>query len=228
LIDQLSLRKGLRVLDVGCGVGFGARRLAELVAPEGNVVAVDMRAEMIAEGRRRQAGGGVRVELLEADLERLDFEDATFDRCRADRALASTEAPDRVVAEMVRVLRPGGTVGIFDFDWDTLFIDGCNRETSRRIARSFSDSFRHGTIGRTLPRLLSEASLVDIECFPHAVHMHFELFSRRIRAAVESAVRLGALDFGEVTRWWRELEAAAAAGTFHAGALGFAVAGRKE
>ncbi len=104
----LALRGGERVLDVGCGAGA----LAYAVAPVAReVVAVDSDASMV-EVARANAPANVRVEL--ADGERLPFDDGEFDVAATLRTLHHTLHPGRLVAELVRVTKPGGIVFVVD------------------------------------------------------------------------------------------------------------------
>ncbi len=100
---------GRRVLEVGCGAAQCSRWLA---AQGAEPVATDLSGEMLAAARRldeRHAGAGLDVPLVQADATRLPFRDASFDlACSAYGAVPFVAAPDAVMAEVARVLRPGG------------------------------------------------------------------------------------------------------------------------
>jgi SAM-dependent methyltransferase len=98
------------VLDVGCGFGLETLRLAPLVQPGGAVSGIDLSAEFIAEAVRRAEAQGLHVDLATGDAQHLPFPDDAFDVTRIERVLIYLDEPDRVLAEMVRVTRPGGTV----------------------------------------------------------------------------------------------------------------------
>ena len=91
-----------RLLDVGCGTGDDTRALPV------RSVGLDASAAMIGEAARR---GGA---FVRGDAHALPFADATFDGCRADRTLQHLADPERALAEMVRVTRPGGRVVVVD------------------------------------------------------------------------------------------------------------------
>jgi ubiquinone/menaquinone biosynthesis C-methylase UbiE len=99
----------------------------------------------------------------------------------------------RALTEMVRVTRPRGRIVVFDIDWDTLIIDHPDRETTRTIVRSYSDSIRNGWIGRQLPRLFKEQHLEVLFTDPVQVFVHSamaELFlGSHLAAALESVAR---------------------------------------
>ena len=97
-----------RALDVGTGAGALAIALGPLVR---EVVGIDIVPELLAEGRKRAPAN---VELLEADATALPFERGSFDLVCTARTLHHVSRPELVLAEMNRVLRPGGTMLVVD------------------------------------------------------------------------------------------------------------------
>jgi ubiquinone/menaquinone biosynthesis C-methylase UbiE len=97
-----------RALDAGTGAGALAVALAPLVR---EVVAVDLVPELLAEARARVPAN---VELVEADMTALPFERGTFDLVCTARTLHHVPRPELVVAELDRMLRPGGTMLVVD------------------------------------------------------------------------------------------------------------------
>jgi ubiquinone/menaquinone biosynthesis C-methylase UbiE len=120
LVEACAIRPGQRVLDVAAGTGNVAIRAAEAGA---EVVASDLTPENFEAGRREARARGVGLEWVEADAESLPFEDAAFDVVTS--ALGAIFAPDhRTVAdELVRVCRPGGTIGMINFTPEGLAAD---------------------------------------------------------------------------------------------------------
>jgi SAM-dependent methyltransferase len=111
------LRPDARVLDVGCGPGTITVDLAARV-PDGEVIAIDAAADVLAEGRReadRRGQANVRFDV--GDVYRLDFADGTFDVVHAHQVLQHLSDPVRALAEMRRVGRPGGLVAARDGDY---------------------------------------------------------------------------------------------------------------
>jgi ubiquinone/menaquinone biosynthesis C-methylase UbiE len=111
---------------------------------------------MILEARRRAVARGLPAEFEVVDAQALRFTDATFDACRTERMLMHVPDAERAFTEMVRVIRRGGRLSVFDFDWETQIVDSPYTETTRRITRSFCDNFKNGWIGRRLPRLFNK------------------------------------------------------------------------
>lgn len=105
LLEQLGPTSGLRILDVGCGDGVLAARLAQ----EGALVTgLDASADILAAARRRMDATGVEVDLVEGDAGELPFSAERFDRVVSVAALCFVEDPSRPIREMVRLLKLGG------------------------------------------------------------------------------------------------------------------------
>jgi ubiquinone/menaquinone biosynthesis C-methylase UbiE len=104
----LTLTGEERALDVGTGAGAFAIGLAPLVRV---VVGVDIVPELLAEARKRSPAN---VELVEADATDLPFERGSFDVVCSARTFHHVPRPELVLAEMNRVLRPGGTMLVVD------------------------------------------------------------------------------------------------------------------
>jgi SAM-dependent methyltransferase len=101
------LVNGRRVLDAGCGTGYGSKILAESGAAE--VVGVDIE-ESVVEAVRGHQSAGVRFEV--GDVRELPFEDASFDLVVSFEVIEHVAEHDVVLDEFARVLRPGGIVAV--------------------------------------------------------------------------------------------------------------------
>ncbi|MGH4031648.1 methyltransferase domain-containing protein [Actinomycetota bacterium Odt1-20B] len=157
LLDQLDVRAGHTVLDLGCGPGTDLPSLAERAGASGTVIGVDRDPDMLAAARARtERLAGVTV--IEGDAHDLPVERGTVDRARADRVLMHVDAPADVLAQLRRATRPGARIALAEPDWDTLVVDADDLETSRAFTRfTVSRAVRNATIGRRLPRLTEAA-----------------------------------------------------------------------
>jgi ubiquinone/menaquinone biosynthesis C-methylase UbiE len=117
LVKACGISQGRRVLDVAAGSGNVAIRAAEA---GGEVVASDLTPENFDAGRREARARGVDLEWVEANAEALPFGDGEFDVVTS--ALGAIFAPNQqaVADELVRVCRPGGTIGMINFTPDGL------------------------------------------------------------------------------------------------------------
>ncbi len=226
----LDLRAGSRVIDVGCGRGDDAIALAQLVGTSGRAVGVDQSAVMLAAARSAAQDAGVTAEFVEADAASLPFPDGCFDACRIDRTLEHLQDPAAALRELVRVCRPGGRVATAEPDWDTLAIDAPDLATSRAVTRAQSAEIAHGTIGRSLRRLLLEAGLRDVVVDTMALAFEDLPTAEAVYGlghALAKVVASGEVERAHADAWWRALEDADAAGTFWASMIGTIAVGTK-
>lgn len=116
LLAAGDVRRGDRVLDVGCGPGYFARMLARAVGPEGSVAGIDAAPEMI-DYASRKAHRLPNCRFQPGTAESLPFPDAAFDVVVSSLAMHHLPEEGRLqaVRDMQRVLRPGGTLLLADF-----------------------------------------------------------------------------------------------------------------
>ena len=115
LVSRMDVAADARVLDVATGTAAVAIELARHSGCR--VVGLDQSGEMLAEGRRRveAAGLGDRIELVQGEAERLPFDDASFDGLTFTYLLRYVIDPLATLAELARVVRPGGPVAMLEF-----------------------------------------------------------------------------------------------------------------
>jgi len=120
LVEACGIEPGQRVLDVAAGTGNTALRAAERGA---RVVASDLTPESLARGREAARAAGLELDWVEADAQSLPFADGAFDVVMS--SFGAMWAPDHqaVAGELLRVCRPGGTVGMANFTPEGLISD---------------------------------------------------------------------------------------------------------
>lgn len=109
LVEATAIEKDLDVLDVATGTGNVAIPAAQRGA---KVTGIDLTPELFEVARRRAQKAGVDVEWVEGDAEALPFDDASFDRVLSTFGVMFALRHKRAAGEMVRVLRPGGIIGL--------------------------------------------------------------------------------------------------------------------
>jgi demethylmenaquinone methyltransferase/2-methoxy-6-polyprenyl-1,4-benzoquinol methylase len=114
-IAVADVREGHRVLDIAGGTGDLARALARKVGPSGLVVHSDINEAMLRRGRDRLLDEGLALPTLLADAEALPLADASFDRVSVAFGLRNMTHKERALAEMARVLKPGGKLLVLEF-----------------------------------------------------------------------------------------------------------------
>jgi demethylmenaquinone methyltransferase/2-methoxy-6-polyprenyl-1,4-benzoquinol methylase len=110
-----DLRDGDRVLDIAGGTGDLARAFAKKVGARGSVLLTDINEAMLRQGRDRLLDEGLMLPTTICDAEALPFATASFDLVSVAFGLRNMTHKDRALAEMNRVLRPGGRVLVLEF-----------------------------------------------------------------------------------------------------------------
>lgn len=120
ILDHFAPDAVLDVLDIGCGPGFFSCILAE----EGhNVLGIDSSKGMLEHARRNADALGVAPAFCLMDLDDITLEDDRFDLVVSRNVTWTLQHPERVYAELKRVLRPGGMLLIYDANWHMHFFD---------------------------------------------------------------------------------------------------------
>jgi len=112
LVAACDIGPGMRVLDVAAGTGNASLPAAELGA---SVTASDLTPELLQAGRRRAEGEGIELEWVEADAKNLPFDAGSFDVVVSSIGAMFAPRHQDVADELVRVCRPGGTIGLLSW-----------------------------------------------------------------------------------------------------------------
>ena len=152
-VAALEPRTGERVLDMGSGPGFLAAAIAEATGSTGMVCGIDISEPLLAAARRLCADLPW-VEFRQADATQLPFPDRAFDAAVSTQVLEFVRDVDTAIAEIHRVLRPGGRVVIVDTDWDSIVWDSPHPEHTRRILTAWEQHVADAYLPRTLANKL--------------------------------------------------------------------------
>jgi len=158
------LRRGMRILDFGCGPGSISRGLAAYVTPGGSVIGIDASREVIATART--GVNAPAVTFLSASVYELPFPDATFDVGYGHQVLQHLAEPVTALRELRRVLRPGGLVAVRDADYGTMTHYPRTAEIDRWLQVYHAVAGDNGgepDAGRALASWVMEAGFTDIE-----------------------------------------------------------------
>ncbi len=178
-VNQAAVRPGMRILDVAGGTGDMTRAFARRVGPGGEVVLTDINGAMLTEGRDRLLDEGIVAEAVRCDAEQLPFADRRFDRVIVAFGLRNMTHKDRALAEMRRVLKPGGMLLVLEFSrvWAPLapIYDAYSMKImpwlGGRIAgdaesyRYLAESIRMHPSQQDLARMMEEAGLARVRWF---------------------------------------------------------------
>ncbi len=230
LMNVLHPVSGEHLLEVGCGTGVLCRQMAPAVALGGKVTGFDISVEFvrIASARSKLSNSfhwGV------GQAENLPFPDSIFDGGLAARLLLHVSNPQIVLAEFLRVVRPGGRVVVMDWDFETLTVDHSNRSLTRRILHWRCDHYGgNNWRGRQLWRLMETTGFVNVKVAPYvslAFHENDSLTQSVFRAA-QVARDEEAITQSEYSTWVEELTSSLEADCFCASIVYFIVIGERQ
>ncbi|MBM7784898.1 methyltransferase domain-containing protein [Tenggerimyces flavus] len=217
ILDQLDLAPGMHVLDLGCGTGEDVAAMAEQVQPTGVAMGLDRSTDMIGLATRRFASRYPNVVLHMGDAHRLPYADGSISACRTERTLQHVTDPAQVVAEVRRVLRPGGLFVAAEPDWGTSLVTPDWNYLARRVLDHWTTFNQNPTVGRTLPALLRQSGfdVRDVEGRT-VVYRTFNDANRRfpLQRAVTNAAAHGSITHREADAWLGKLRHADQIGTF--------------
>jgi len=178
-VAMSGVREGDRVLDVAGGSGDLARALARRVGPTGEVWLTDVNRAMLEAGRDRLLDDGMILPLAQCDAERLPFRAASFDCVTVAFGLRNMTRKEVALAEMRRVLRPGGRLLVLEFskvwkplekayDWYSFkVLPWLGRRVAKDEAayRYLAESIRMHPDQEALRAAMERAGLEDVEYF---------------------------------------------------------------
>ncbi|GAA3053919.1 class I SAM-dependent methyltransferase [Pseudonocardia yunnanensis] len=225
--EALAVGPGQRALEVGSGTGSSVQRLAAAVGPDGEAIGLDVNTGLlaVAEGRARSAGSAARF--VHGDVYAAPFADGSVDAVLCERVFQFLDRPERAVAEIARVLRPGGRVVLIDSDWSSATLYPGDLEVLRTV-ESMLASRLHGReplAGRKLRSWLSGASLTVTDHEARTLFLPYEMFlNAGLLALIDMAVTRGEITAEQRKQFLAGLADAQSRGEFHASVTMFAAA----
>ncbi len=207
-LDALRPRRGEHILDAGCGPGLLLQALAAGVGRDGQVTGLDSDPAMLALASARCADLP-QVRVTAGALECLPLPAAAFDALSCTQVLLYTDPLDTALAELARVLKPGGRAAIIETDWRGLVLGSADTAFTRRVCDAWDASVANPNLPVRLAGLLSRHGLdtVRVEAIPllstnyvggsYAVGM--------VKSMAQDAVRAGAVTDEAAQAWLEDL-----------------------
>jgi len=217
VLALLAPQPGERFLDIGSGPGYLTVSLADAVGPTGTVRGLDASEPMNTIARSRCASRPW-IHIDDGDAATLRYPDASFDAAVSTQVYEYVPDMPRALAELRRVLRPGGRALILDTDWDSLVWHTADRELHQRVIAAWEEHLVHPHLPSTLAGLLRRAGFTVPEERVVALfnpRLHSQTFSANIMELIaEFVVGRHGLTAKDAQAWLDDLRARADEGDY--------------
>ena len=155
-LEALQPAAGERILDIGSGPGLLAHDMAAAVGPQGRICGIDTSEPMLAMSAKRCATQPW-AEFRQADATQLPYPDGSFDAAVSTQVYEYVANIPAALAELYRVLRPGGRAVIVDTDYGSLVIYTEDKPRMARVLAAWNEHFVHADLPRMLSHQLRDA-----------------------------------------------------------------------
>lgn len=231
-LGAMNIPPSANVLDMGCGTGLAARAIARRAGFSGKVRGVDLSPYLVSVAQRLALEEGLRerVEFRAGDVRTIDFGDGTFDAVAAHTLLSHVDDPLFVLRQAARLIRPGGTIGIFDGDYASLTFDQPDPLNAKfaddAVIRAVVTNPR---VMRQMPRMLREAGLELVSFFSHVLAEagSASFWSSAIEVYRRLVAKAGAMTEEQANAWSSTLRCDSDAGVFFASCNYYAYVARR-
>jgi ubiquinone/menaquinone biosynthesis C-methylase UbiE len=187
LFASLPVARGDLLLDVAAGTGHAARELAPHVRA---AVALDLTPAMLDAGKTAADERGLRnVVFMRGDAEALPFADASFDVVVTRFALHHIERPRAVLAEMLRCVKPGGSIGVADM---IAADDGALARRQNRLEQARDRSHAGMLCARSLVEMLGQLGAVETAIEVRAIDRQLQPWLEQAKVSDETRRQLRA------------------------------------
>ncbi len=179
MVDDLNLKPGDTVLDLGCGPGLWTRLLAEKVKPNGRVVGIDFSSDLInyaAENLKKDPLNNI-IEFRKENFYDVSFKENTFDFVFFGNCFAYVTDYFKILEEMKRVTKKGGRIAAKDFDGALFTVNPIEPLLSLKILAAVAHALKENPleplfdnfIGRKMHGLFLQAGFKDVSTTSHAI-----------------------------------------------------------
>jgi SAM-dependent methyltransferase len=198
LLDLIGMEQGASAIDVGCGALGVLHLLRGRVGPHGRVVGLDREPRLLAAAEQLAGARGLEVELVQADATSTGLRSDLFDIVHARTVLVNVSNPAEIIAEMVRVAKPGGVIALQEPDCSCWVCDPPHpawEPIRDAVLEAFRRNDKDAELGRRAGRLLRDAGLdhVDVRATTRVTQRgdYYQTFLLTMTALVKEQILAG-------------------------------------
>ncbi|MHA1529100.1 MAG: methyltransferase domain-containing protein [Alphaproteobacteria bacterium] len=216
VLQELAPRRGERVIEVGCGAGLLLRDIGLALGPHGLAAGLDVSPDQIA-AAVHQCAGVPAVKPMAGDIRALDYPDSVFDAAVAVQVVEYIEDAPGALAELRRVLKPGGRFHCLATNWDSAFWHGPDEELTAEITQVWDGHAPWPNLPARLPPMLAQAGFGNIRTLPVPIvnpDLHENTFAYWIARLMAAYAVARGIPAARTKEWLEALDAAEAEGEF--------------
>ncbi len=168
-LDAMGIDDAKAVIDLGCGTGLASRHIARRPGFSGHITGIDQSPFLIGAANRFADDENLagHIDFRIGDTQRLDLGAGEFDAVVAHTLISHVEHPAAVLAEIVRIAKPGSSIGIFDGDYASLTFGHPDPDQGKRDDEALIAAIvTNPRVMRQMPVLVHEAGLELVASFP--------------------------------------------------------------
>ena len=218
-LDAMAIDSARSVLDLGCGTGVAARAIACRPGFAGRITGIDRSPHLMGAAARlaREEGVAAKIDFRVGDSHTLELRDAEFDAVVAHTLFSHLDDPRAVLAEIVRVLKPGGQVGIFDGDYASLTFASDDLAAGKTTDEAIIDAIvTNPRVMRQMPQFLRDAGLQLVTSFAYVVPDvgRADFWDTSIKSLIKLLPKSGAMTDAQAAEWADAMFRRSEQGTF--------------
>jgi ubiquinone/menaquinone biosynthesis C-methylase UbiE len=216
VFDSLEPKPGQAILDIGCGGGHLVQSFGRIVGSSGRAVGLDISEDQLSNARTL-CEDAIATELVAGDATNMDFPDDSFDAVSSIQTMEYITGIDLALAEIKRVVKPGGTIALVSVLWDLFRFHGPDPELNQLMLDVWKNHCPHQMLPMEIIRKLETIGFENIEQKPIAfvnTELGENTYAYWAARAVAVFAKANGVDSDKVDTWLDQLSQSEKEGRF--------------
>ncbi|MDC0229341.1 methyltransferase domain-containing protein [Deltaproteobacteria bacterium] len=216
-LNKLSVKRGEKILDVGCGVGFLSYEIGLQTGDSGRVSGIDQNSEMIRRAKKR-CENLRNTKFSEANADDLPFPEESFDAACCTQVLLYVKDVAKVISEIKRVLKPAGRIIVVETDWRGVVLNSDYDSITRKIFSAWDKTVQSPNLPvRLAPLLLSNGFCkIDVDPIPilNTEYTPSQFSHGMMNWITRNALKKGVITKEQSKKWLDDLDVKGESGNY--------------